>query len=375
MHRLKQIYVLGLIGLISLPGIAAAASTLTPQSLFQQVDAEGAKAVVERLMREKISVLYTSPSGEGVDPYPDSENWRYLMKQIRKGDAAWLEVARVLRLDVAPALPNNPAGVLRLLTNSHYALDVGEVCAPPPNNAYASEATAKLDRDFLRRAEAALLKLKAPLLVNQRLACLENLQMHVCRLTDCKTPPSRQYRSGWIQVPAPTDAALTAELLLHDIKTHGPDAVLTRLWRNNQGHDWRVVLGNIEKGNDAWQGNDAWIDVAHQLWEAAVALDLSQQMANALARALPRAPLLILRFIRHSNLPMDLRASSSEYVSHPICGTWPYSDGNEDVANQQFVRAAEAALPEVKERDLERVKEICGYGLQNLKRHLPEAKK
>ena len=371
MYLCIRMMVFGLIGLCSLP-VTAQNSTLTPQRVLAEIDDEGVRVVFERLYREKIST-----NKEGYDPFPSSENWLYMMKQIQQGDAAWLDVARILLLTsaISRALPNNPARVLSLLTVGT-SLNVGTVCAPrifdDYNPQYDQAIEARLNRDYLRRAEAVLVKFKAPQLEPQRLACLENIQAEKCALTHCKTPVSRQHRAAWNQAPAPTHTAFTAESLLQEIEKQSTEAVVARLWTKNQGRDWSAVLGNIE------QGNAAWLEVAQRLIGVTLVMGASSDsdIYHAVARALPRAPIPVLRLLRARDpeLPMDLRVGGS-FAHGRVCAEFPYPDGNEEVANLRFVSAAEAALLTVQEPDLATHKEACLLALRDkLRQYLPKAK-
>lgn len=91
------------------------------------------------------------------------QNWRDVMNQIKTGEPEWLNVALSLEkgvrkkglfdlLDaVARAIPENPAGVLHILSDQNYFLNEPNVCSLP-----IIPTTTKADDKFIRDASDAM---------------------------------------------------------------------------------------------------------------------------------------------------------------------------------------------------------------------------
>lgn len=87
------------------------------------------------------------------------QNWRDVMNKIKTGDPAWLNIALSLEkgvrkkgmydlLDaVTRAIPENPAGVLHILSDKNYFLNETNVCHLP-----ITSTTTQADSKFIRDA-------------------------------------------------------------------------------------------------------------------------------------------------------------------------------------------------------------------------------
>ncbi|WP_151637052.1 hypothetical protein [Noviherbaspirillum aerium] len=134
-------------------------------ALLAEIDATSAKQVIARLNAK-----------------PNPNDWDGVIRQIRSGQPAWLDVAAGLsrdadagsatdlKISLAHALPKNPEGVLAL-TGSQEFLKVEEVCGAP-----FIEPTDRFLQHYLVRARQAVAHLHEPALEAVQAACLARLE-------------------------------------------------------------------------------------------------------------------------------------------------------------------------------------------------------
>lgn len=132
---------------------------MTPKSLIERIDKEGAKEVVKQLNT------------------PNDKEWSWVMDRIEAGSAEWLHVADKLRLGtdagasedlemvVARALIHNPTGVLRM-TGETWKLE--RVCGD-----YEIEEPAAKARKRKADVRLAMRRVVAPDLQEKKTACLK----------------------------------------------------------------------------------------------------------------------------------------------------------------------------------------------------------
>ena len=138
---------------------ALAAVALTPEGIARDIEANGAKAVVDRLW--------------------NSGDYDRLLDHIDKGTSAWVALApklaagtdagssEELSIALAYALPRNPEAVLAVLDPKNAALEPDMVCSAP-----FIEDTVKDIPRYIKRTKAAVSRVKAPSLQENKAACL-----------------------------------------------------------------------------------------------------------------------------------------------------------------------------------------------------------
>jgi len=107
------------------PLFVFAAPSVNTKSLARDIEKQGAVNVILR--------LYAN----------EEKDWRYVTKQIAQGDDRWLHIATLLApgadadsaetlsAAVGLAIPHNPSGVLKILTDRYISLSPGQVCGLP----------------------------------------------------------------------------------------------------------------------------------------------------------------------------------------------------------------------------------------------------
>lgn len=147
--------------------VHAATSPASPDAatLLAEMNAKGAKQVIARLNSK------SNPNA-----------WDDVVKHIRSGQPAWLEVASELARDadagsatdlkiaLAHALRKNPGGVLKLAGSQEF-LSVEEVCGTP-----FIEPTDRYLQHYLAQAKQAVANMRDRQLEAQQAACLAQLE-------------------------------------------------------------------------------------------------------------------------------------------------------------------------------------------------------
>ena len=141
---------------------AFAATALSPERIARDIEADGAKAVVDRLW--------------------NSGDYDRLLNHIDKGTPAWVALApklaagtdagasEELTIALAYALPRNPQAVLSVLDAKSYVLEPERVCSAP----FIEDAVKDIPR-YGKRAKAAVSRVTAPPLQDNKAACLAAL--------------------------------------------------------------------------------------------------------------------------------------------------------------------------------------------------------
>jgi hypothetical protein len=141
---------------------ALAATALSPEGIAQDIEANGAKAVVDRLW--------------------NSGDYDRLLDHIDKGTSAWVALApklaagtdagssEGLTIALAYALPRNPEAVLAVLDPKNAVLKPDMVCGAP-----FIEDTVKDMPRYIKRAKAAVSRVKVRSLEENKAACLAAL--------------------------------------------------------------------------------------------------------------------------------------------------------------------------------------------------------
>lgn len=140
----------------------AAAASLSPGRIAEDIAAHGAQAVVARLAAhgDYDRVLGHIDAGEGP--------WIALAPQLSPGADAGNAEALVISL--AFALPKNPAAVLAVLSGKD-GFPIDDVCGAP-----FIEGTLRDIGAYVRKAEAAVSRVTTPALQDAKKACLAQLQ-------------------------------------------------------------------------------------------------------------------------------------------------------------------------------------------------------
>jgi hypothetical protein len=150
--------------------VAAAGSGLTATEISAEIDAKGAKAVIDRLSTTNVDAMRRS-------------DWSRTMDQIWNGRLAYIALApklakgadagpaEDLAIALARALPAAPAAVLRVIDRHNGpVLGVSRVCGVP-----FSEPSAKDVSGYLSAARSAVDEVDTPRLQRVKAACLEQL--------------------------------------------------------------------------------------------------------------------------------------------------------------------------------------------------------
>jgi hypothetical protein len=152
--------------------VVAAGSGLTAAEISAEIDAKGAKAVINRLATANVDAMGRS-------------DWSRAMDQIWNGRLAYIALAPKLAqgadsgpaddlgIALARALPVAPAAVLRVIDRHNGpVLGVGRVCGAP-----FIEPAAKDVSGYLRAARSAVDEVDAPRLQQVKAGCLERLTL------------------------------------------------------------------------------------------------------------------------------------------------------------------------------------------------------
>jgi len=162
-----------LLATLLIAGLFHSARAATPETLIEQVHANGARAVLDR-------------------EYSNEERWRDLIHGVESGSDAWLQVAAALyaasdagaseelESAVGEALAVHPSSVFRI---AYPAFDASRVCGEPDRNddRYRSESSA------LRNVDgriAAVERIRDVKLASAKKQCLDSLRasrVHLAR--------------------------------------------------------------------------------------------------------------------------------------------------------------------------------------------------
>jgi hypothetical protein len=150
--------------------VAAAGPGTTAAEISAEIDAKGAKAVIDRLSNAHVDAM-------------GQNDWSRTMDQIWNGRLAYIALvpklargadsgpAKDLAIALARALPVTPEAVLRVIDRHENAvLGVGRVCGVP-----FAETSTKDASGYLRAARSAVGDVDTPRLQHVRTACLERL--------------------------------------------------------------------------------------------------------------------------------------------------------------------------------------------------------
>jgi hypothetical protein len=153
------------------PAFAREAPNVTPDSVKKIIDQNGPVGTVRKLI-------------VGDRPRP----WENVLRGIESGNQQWLDVARALadgtdagtsedlQVALATALPNNPAGVLKLAGVQSF-LSIDNLCGAP-----FIEPEPKVLKRYLRKAKTALETLKDKSVEQQRVRCLADIQAAIAQV-------------------------------------------------------------------------------------------------------------------------------------------------------------------------------------------------
>jgi hypothetical protein len=152
--------------------VVAAGSGMTAAEISAEIDAKGAKAVINRLAAANVDAMGRS-------------DWSRTMDQIWNGRLAYIALAPKLAhgadagpaddlgIALARALPVAPAAVLRVIDRHNGpVLGVGRVCGAPFLDPAAKDVSG-----YLRAAQSAVDEVDAPRLQHVKAACLERLTL------------------------------------------------------------------------------------------------------------------------------------------------------------------------------------------------------
>jgi len=152
--------------------VVAAGSGMTAAEISAEIDAKGAKAVINRLATANVDAMGRS-------------DWSRTLDQIWNGRLAYIALAPKLAqgadagpaddlgIALARALPVAPAAVLRVIDRHNGpVLGVGRVCGAP-----FIEPAAKDVSGYLHAARSAVDEVDAPRLQHVKAACLERLTL------------------------------------------------------------------------------------------------------------------------------------------------------------------------------------------------------
>jgi len=152
--------------------VAATGSGMTAAEIGAEIDAKGAKAVINRLSTANVVAMGRS-------------DWSRTMDQIWNGRLAYIALAPKLAqgadsgpaddlgIALARALPVAPAAVLRVIDRHNGpVLGVGRVCGAPFIDPAAKDASG-----YLRAVQSAVDEVDAPRLQHVKAACLERLTL------------------------------------------------------------------------------------------------------------------------------------------------------------------------------------------------------
>jgi hypothetical protein len=152
--------------------VVAAGSGMTAAEISAEIDAKGAKAVINRLATANVDAMGRS-------------DWSRTMDQIWNGRLAYIALAPKLArgadsgpaddlgIALARALPVAPAAVLRVIDRHNGpVLGVDRVCGAP-----FIEPAAKDVSGYLRAARSAIDEVDAPRLQHVKAACVERLTL------------------------------------------------------------------------------------------------------------------------------------------------------------------------------------------------------
>jgi hypothetical protein len=152
--------------------LAAEESGLTAAEISAEIDARGAKAVINRLSNAHVNAM-------------GQNDWSRTMDQIWNGRLAYIALAPKLAqgadgspaddlgIALARALPVAPAAVLRVINRHDGAvLGVSRICGVP-----FIEPSPKDTSGYLRAAQSAVEEVDTPRLQRIKAACLEQLAL------------------------------------------------------------------------------------------------------------------------------------------------------------------------------------------------------
>ncbi|MGA3001921.1 MAG: hypothetical protein ABSE20_09345 [Acetobacteraceae bacterium] len=150
--------------------VAAAGSGTTASEISAEIDAKGAKAVIERLSNAHVDAM-------------GQNDWSRTMDQIWNGRLAYIALAPKLArgadgtsaedlgIALARALPVAPEAVLRVIDrHDGPVLGVSRVCGVP-----FAEPSTKDVSGYVRAARSAVGEVDTPRLQHVKAACLEQL--------------------------------------------------------------------------------------------------------------------------------------------------------------------------------------------------------
>lgn len=138
---------------------------LTPESITQYINANGAKATIDKFHASK-----------------DKHQWNTVMQKVATGNASWIAIAHKLadgadassaeslQINLARALPNNPTEVLQLIDSKNF-LGYADICGAPfiePTHGYLMT--------YFTRTQKALNNLQAPKVEQQKKKCLSEIE-------------------------------------------------------------------------------------------------------------------------------------------------------------------------------------------------------
>ena len=147
------------------PTIAGESLPLTSQAITKDIESNGAKVTVQKLISGK-----------------HQRQWELVLKKIKTGDSRWLAVAKgladgtdagtseSLQIALATALPRNPGGVLQL-TGTQSFLSLEDICGAP----FIEPEPAYLKR-YLTETRQSLNNLRDARVEQQRTKCLAEIE-------------------------------------------------------------------------------------------------------------------------------------------------------------------------------------------------------
>lgn len=140
-----------------------------------------------------------------------------------------------------------------------------------------------------------------------------------------------------LAAPPACAAALSPDAIAQDIRAHGANAAVQRLWKHN---DWERVMDGVDSGDARW------VALAPLLAPGTDA-GTAEELPIALAFALPRNPGAVLGVV----------GGKKGFPVADVCGAPFIEDTVKDIP--AYIRRAQTAVARVSEPRLAKIKAEC----------------